>query len=93
MPGISRVNVDTAGGLIVGPGNSTVLVNGSPISIIGDAVNPPPSPATMVQGSSTVFAGGVGVVRQADLSSLGIPATGSSNVNANWDFIWLKIFI
>ena len=32
MPGISRVGVDTAGGLITGPGASTVFVNGSKVS-------------------------------------------------------------
>lgn len=37
--GASRVNLDTAGGTISGPGNPTVLVNGDPISIVGDIIS------------------------------------------------------
>ena len=87
MPGVSRVGVDTAGGIITGPGEPTVLVNGSPVSVIGDSVAPhglpPHDSAVMVGGSNTVFAGGIGVVRAGDASSCGHTATGSSNVNAN----------
>lgn len=91
MPGISRVKVDTAGGLINGPGSSDVFVNGSKVSLIGDAVeshSPCPDPvihcnATMVQGSSTVFANGIGVVRQGDAASCGHTATGSNDTFAN----------
>ena len=59
MPGISRVNVDTARGLITGPGASSVFVNGSKVSLKGDSVAAH-SPggihnsATMVGSSSTV---------------------------------------
>lgn len=87
MPGISRVGVDATGGTITGPGVVTVFVNGSPISIIGDSVAPhglpPHASATMVEGSLTVFAGGVGVVREGDLASCNHAATGSLNVFAN----------
>ena len=38
--GVSRVGVDSAGGVIAGPGNSKVLVEGSVISVAGDAVTP-----------------------------------------------------
>lgn len=86
MPGISRVGVDSAGGTILGPGEPSVFVNGSPISIIGDAVAShgiaPHAAPVMVEGSSTVFAGGIGVVRQGDAASCGHTATGSSNVFA-----------
>ena len=87
MPGISRVNVDTAGGTITGPGASTVFVNGSKVSLLGDSVAPhgdsPHSNATMVESSSTVFASGIGVVRQGDAASCGHTATGSSDTFAN----------
>ena len=85
MAGASRVGTDTAGGSITGPGDSTVLVNGDPISIIGDSVASHGSgshaSATMTSGSSTVFVGGVGVVRAGDAASCGHTATGSGNVN------------
>lgn len=87
MPGASRVGVDSAGATIIGPGVPSVKVNGAPASVIGDAVVPhPPVPSphsagpTMVQGSSTVFIGGIGAVRVGDLASCGHPATGSNNV-------------
>ncbi len=38
--GATRVKKDTAGGLINGPGNPTVLVNGDPISVVGDTIEP-----------------------------------------------------
>ncbi len=86
MPGISRIGTDTAGGTITSPGFPTVNVNGSIISILGDSVAPhgdsPHNSATMVESSSTVFAGGIGVVRQNDSASCGHVATGSPNVFA-----------
>lgn len=86
MPGISRIGVDTAGGTIVSPGEPTVFVNGSVISVLGDAVashgTAPHNAPTMVGSSSTVFAGGIGVVRAGDAASCGHTATGSSNVFA-----------
>lgn len=88
MPAVARVGVDSAGGVITGPGESSVLVNGSPISLIGDSVashgDSPHSSATIVSGSSTVKAGGVGVVRVGDSASCGHTVSGgSSDVNAN----------
>ena len=84
MPGISRVNVDTARGLITGPGASSVFVNGSKVSLKGDSVAAH-SPggihnsATMVGSSSTVSAEGKFIVRAGDAASCGHTATGSSD--------------
>lgn len=36
--GVSRVEVDTAGGLIIGPGSQNVYVEGFKVSLIGDAI-------------------------------------------------------
>tara|TARA_R100001244_G_scaffold106386_1_gene78923 strand:+ start:125 stop:457 length:333 start_codon:yes stop_codon:yes gene_type:complete len=36
--GITRVGIDTAGGLISGPGSLTVFVEGYPVSLPGDAI-------------------------------------------------------
>lgn len=86
MPGVSRVGVDSAGGTITGPGISSVIVNGSPISVVGDTVAPhssgPHLGAVMTGSSSTVIAGGKGVVRAGDSASCGDTATGSSDVIA-----------
>lgn len=86
MPGVSRVGVDSAGGIILGPGVPSVIVNGAPISVIGDAVtghgSEPHAGPVMVGGSGTVFAGGIGVVRAGDAASCGDTASGSSDVVA-----------
>ena len=84
MPGISRVGVDKAGGLVVGNLAPTVFVNGSPIVVIGADVVPhgrgPHSAPTMVEGSSDVFACGIGICRSGDLASCNDAITGSGNV-------------
>lgn len=86
MPGVSRVGVDSAGGTILGPGVPSVVVNGSPVSVIGDAVaghgDPPHSAPVMIAGSGTVIAGGIGIVRAGDAASCGDTASGSSDVIA-----------
>ena len=84
--GISRVFQDTAGGLILGMGNSTVFVNGLPASVLNDSVagHGPGTHAgpTMVVSSGTVFCSGMGACRQGDSASCGHSATGSGNVFA-----------
>jgi uncharacterized Zn-binding protein involved in type VI secretion len=86
MPGVSRVGVDSAGGTILGPGVSSVVVNGAPVSVIGDAVAGhgvgPHAGPVMVAGSGTVIAGGIGVVRAGDAASCGDTASGSADVIA-----------
>ena len=85
MPGISRVNQDSAGGIITGSG-----VNGKNVSLINDSVVPHAPPDTphmgspkIISASSTVFANSKPVVRQGDSASCGHTTTGSSNVFAN----------
>lgn len=63
MPGIARVNTDIAGGVIVGPGSSTMLVDGKPVSFIGDVVathgnSPHNSPTLVAGGASTIVVDG-----------------------------------
>lgn len=87
MPGIARVGVDTAGGTILGGGQSSVYVNGALAAVIGDAVAghgiAPHDAPVMVGGSTNVFAEGIGVCREGDAASCGDTATGSSDTFAN----------
>lgn len=89
MPGVSRVGVDLAGGMIVGNLAPTVFANGSPVAVQGAAVesHPPVPPHTgapsMVGHSGTVYANGIGTCRQGDAASCGHAATGSGDVFAN----------
>tara|TARA_R100000008_G_scaffold85631_2_gene76087 strand:+ start:2126 stop:2413 length:288 start_codon:yes stop_codon:yes gene_type:complete len=86
MPGIARVGTDTAGGMQLGGGNTTVFVNGAPAQVLGGPVAghglPPHSSPIMVGASSTVFAQGIPVCRQGDSASCGHTSTGSGNVFA-----------
>lgn len=86
MPGVARVNVDVAGGLITGNLAPTVFVNGSPIAVFGAQVQGhgggPHSAPTMNEASSTVFANGIPVCRAGDAATCGDQTTGSENVNA-----------
>lgn len=85
----SLVNLDTAGGLIVGGGQNSVNADGKNISVKGDLVSshdPCPDPpshcaATMLTASSSVNAGGKGIVRSGDIATCAHTSTGSSTVN------------
>ena len=86
MPGVSRKDVDTAGGAITG-GSGNTFINGSGCARIGDSVAPHPSGfphqvAVMASGSSKVFCNGISVCRQGDSASCGHTASGSSNTFA-----------
>jgi uncharacterized Zn-binding protein involved in type VI secretion len=90
MPGVSRCGVDTAVGVITGPGVPSVKVNGAPISVVGDVVaahapwgrpHPPHDAPTMTGGSPSVKAGGKPVIRAGDTATCGHPATGSGSVS------------
>lgn len=87
MPGIARVGVDSAGGLILGGNQSSVYVNGSLAAVKGDAVQGHGSGIhsgpVMVGGSNNVFAEGIGVCRAGDSASCGHTASGSSDTFAN----------
>ena len=87
MSGVSRVNLDTAGGLINGALVSTVNVNSKPIAVKGATIvahgSGPHAAPVMVGSSSTVYAGGIPICRAGDAASCGHTATGSDNVNAN----------
>lgn len=92
MPGIARVGVDVAVGVIAGPGAPSVTVNGSTIAVIGDLVtphapwgrpHPPHNFPPMVTASSTVTAEGKAVCRAGDIAACGHASTGSGDVTAD----------
>lgn len=86
MPGITRMDSDTAGGKILTPPQSKVFVNkklaaifGTPIENHGDGDHASP---TMKGCSEKVFIGKIGVCRAGDDATCGHLATGSSDVFA-----------
>jgi uncharacterized Zn-binding protein involved in type VI secretion len=87
MPGVSRVNTDSAGGTIIEAKVPSVKVNGNSVAVLGCQVqghgSSPHNAPTMIQASSSVYAGGIGICRQGDNASCGHPAIGSSNVFIN----------
>ena len=84
MSAAAIVGRSIAGGVIIGPGAPTVLVNGSPVSTLGDAVTPhgepPHAAAKIITSSKTVFAQGKGIVRAGDKASCGHSVVSGSNV-------------
>jgi len=87
MPGIARINTDSAGGTLIGVLAPTVFVDGNNIAVLNCAVQGhgtgPHAAPTMAQASSTVFANGIAVCRQGDSASCGHATSGSSDVFAN----------
>tara|TARA_R110000824_G_scaffold385115_1_gene579288 strand:- start:91 stop:354 length:264 start_codon:yes stop_codon:yes gene_type:complete len=85
MPGVTRAYQDTAGNVIL-RGASNVLINGLPVALRGAPVaghgKSPHSGPIIIASSSTVYANGIGVVRQGDAASCGHTDTGSPNVMA-----------
>ena len=57
--GISRINTDTAGGIILGPGSQTVFVEGIKVSLPGDVILPhAPCPIPPIHCGATTNPGG-----------------------------------
>ena len=84
--GISRCFRDTAGGAIIGGQCMSILINGFPATVLGDAVAGHGKGAhagpVMVGSSSSVFCEGLPVCRMTDVASCGHISTGSENVMA-----------
>ena len=84
MSAAAIIGKSVAGGVIIGPGAPTVLVNGSPVSTVGDAVTPhgepPHAAAKIITSSKTVFAQGKGIVRAGDKASCGHSVASETNV-------------
>lgn len=82
MPGIARISQDTAGGTILGGGQSFARVEGTLWAVLGDAVAPhgPGIHAgpVMAQGSAFVRINGIPACRAGHMASCGHGATGSA---------------
>lgn len=87
MAGISRVGVDTAGGVILGGGQGFVRVDGALWAVLGDAVAGHGADAhagpTMAQGSSFVRINGIPACIAGHAATCGHQATGSRWANAS----------
>jgi len=81
MPGISRINQDSAGGIIIGARQDFARVEGTLWAVLGDPVaghGPPPHDApVMAEGSPFVRINGIPVCCAGHLATCGHPATGS----------------
>lgn len=84
MPGISRVGVDAAGGVIVGALQNFVRVEGSLWAVLGDAVAGHGigvhAGPVMGQGSSFIRINGIQVCRAGHAATCGHAATGSAAI-------------
>lgn len=63
--------VPHAGGPVVGPGVTTVLIGGLPAAVMGDTAACVGPPDTIVTGSATVFIGGKPAARMGDTTAHG----------------------
>jgi len=82
---VSLVGVDSAGAVITGPGASNWTWNGSPISLVGDAVAGHGKDAhagpVIASGSPWMTIDGVPVTRVGSVATCGHGATGSSDMD------------
>jgi uncharacterized Zn-binding protein involved in type VI secretion len=87
MRGVTRTGIDTAGGVLLGRGNTTVYANGFLMSVLGDAVSDhgdgKHENAIMVEASPNMFIGRIPICRLGDRASCGHASTGSDNVFVN----------
>lgn len=92
MPPAARIgDITNHGGVIVGPGASTVMIGGKPAAVAGDLhvcpLPPPghqPTASSFPMGSSTVLVGGRPALRTTDACLCGaIAAVGEPTVMIN----------
>jgi uncharacterized Zn-binding protein involved in type VI secretion len=82
MPPAARVNdmhicpmmtgtVPHVGGTVIGPGEATVLIGGTPAAVVGDSATCTGPPDTIAAGSGTVLIGGKPAARVGDSTAHG----------------------
>lgn len=74
MPGIARIDIDSASDQMLISGASTIFINNRSAAIVG-TINA--AGASVINGSLTVFFEGHGVAREGDLMSDGQTITTS----------------
>ncbi len=81
---VSLVGVDSAGGVIAGPGKANWTWNGKPISVVGDSIIghglPPHTAPVITQGSAWMTIDGIAVTRSTSPASCGHAASGSADM-------------
>lgn len=86
MSGVTRLGLDSAGGVLIS-GSNNVFMNSASAVRIGDVIqghgDGEHAGPVMATGSSTVFTNGIPQCKAGDSASCGHPSTGSSNVFAN----------
>lgn len=88
MAAAARVGDSTNhGGVVVGPGDPTVLIGGKPAAVLGDTQSCPmdsaghPPTSSFITGSATVLIGGKPALRITDTSACGaMPLVGCPTV-------------
>ena len=84
MSKVCRVNIDIAGGVILGGGNTTVFSNSQPISVDNDEVQSHGTGihtnSRMIASRSNVYINGKRVCKEGNLATCGHIASGSSNM-------------
>lgn len=84
---VALVGRDTAGGVQLGGGQSTFIIEGAPVVVKGDKVashgDSPHSSAVMVEGSSWFTWNGIPVVFEGHKASCGHSTTGSGWLEIN----------
>jgi len=82
MPGIARVGIDSAGGVITGGMQGLVTINGAPVSVVGDDVaghgTGSHAGPKMAQGSSLFTINGIPVCLAGHRASCGHEASGDA---------------
>ena len=82
--GAARCLQDKAGDKLLQTYTNNVLVTNNEVAVLGTKVKPHGpgihSRAKMMECSSSVFSGGLGIVRQGDKAQCGHKTTGSENV-------------
>jgi uncharacterized Zn-binding protein involved in type VI secretion len=84
MPGVSRVNSDRAGGILIS-GASTVTVNGQPAAHFGSRIGTPPNAGDTIVGKvvPSVTVEGKAICVTGSVTARGFAASGGSpNVSA-----------
>jgi len=87
MAGVSRVGIDSAGGVITDTPDTKTTVSGAPIAVVGSHVAShglgAHASAVIISGASRTTANGIPVCRAGSIASCGHTATGGIRTTVN----------